>query len=224
MDEIRLVLVDDETLILSLLTEYFNNIESVTICCTANSGEEFVDKLSIMNRPPHIVILDLKMKTMSGLEVTSYLVDHHPQINIIVMSSYYKKSFMGFMLKTGVSAFIPKDLSTDKLLEVVYEVMQKGSFFLPEQIDILRKQVSSKVPKLEMKASTRLTKREVEILKLVCLQKTAKEIAGELFLTTRTVEGHKNNILSKTPAKNLAGLVIFAVQNGYVDVDKIPLI
>ena len=89
---------------------------------------------------------------------------------------------------------------------------------------MLREQISHKSPKPTLIEKNKLTEREVEVLKLICFQKTAKEIGEKLFITPRTVEGHKNNLFIKTEARNIAGLVIYAIQNNYIEPNEIPLI
>ena len=222
--KINIAIVDDEELIISLLVNFFDVRSDVQVCCTSSSGEEFIERLPSLPLLPEIVILDLKMKKLSGIDVMKFISLSYPDIKVIIMSSFYKRSFMGFMLKTGASAFIPKNISTVKLVEVISEVKNKGYFFMSDQMDVIRIQLSSKTPKPKLIKKNVLSPRETEVLKLVCLQRTAKEIAEELFLTRRTVEGHKNKLFLKTNAKNIAGLVIYAVQNNYISLDEIPMI
>ncbi len=224
MNEISVAIVDDDALIVSLLNDFLQKQEGIRICSTSGSGEEFLEMLEDKKQVPDVLILDLKMKKTSGIEVTAHLKSAYPEIRTIVMSSHYKRSFMGFMLKTGVAAFVPKGISPQQLIEIVNEVYQKGFFFLSDQLEIIREQVSSKAPAPKLIENNSLSEREIEILKLICYQKTAKEIGEQLFIAPRTVEGHKNNLFIKTGAKNIAGLVIFAVQNNFIETADIPLI
>ena len=127
------------------------------------------------------------------------------------------------MLKCGASAFLPKEVSPDKLVAVIDEVVNKGHSFDTQQIDTLREQVSGRSPKPRLDKTQALTERETEVLQLLCEQLTAREIAEKLFITQRTVEGHKNNLMLKSGAKNLAGLVVFAIQAGIVNTGDIFL-
>jgi DNA-binding NarL/FixJ family response regulator len=224
MKQIPVAIVDDDALIVELVKTYLDQQSEVDVVMTAKSGEEFLSLLSEQEKLPEVLLLDLKMEEMSGVEVTSALQTTHPEIKVIVMSSHYKLSFMGFMLKSGVSAFIPKGISPAELLTIIKEVAENGHFFLPEQLTILRNQISSKSPKPVLDDANQLSERELEILKLICQQKTAPEIAEILFIATRTVEGHKNNLFAKTGARNTAGLVIYAIQNQLIDASTIPLI
>ena len=98
MRNISIAIVDNETLVVSLLSEYLHNQEGIEVSFTANSGEQFLTKLSTQVELPDVLLIDLKMKEINGAKVTEILKCQYPEIQTIVMSSYYKKSFMGFML------------------------------------------------------------------------------------------------------------------------------
>jgi DNA-binding NarL/FixJ family response regulator len=221
---IHIGIVDDDALIVDLLSNYLDKIPHINIVLTANDGAECIQKIGELEQLPSILLMDLKMKGMDGIETAERLKISHPDIKIVILSSHYKISFMGFMMKTGVSAFAPKGVSTKDLLEIIEEVNAKGFFFMKDQLETIREQLSSKSPKPIIKDEELLSEREVEVLRLICKQKTAKEIGEELFITQRTVEGHKNNLFIKTNAKNIAGLVIYAIQNNFIQSDDLPII
>lgn len=220
---IRLGLVDDEQLIVTLLEQFFNAQPDVEVLLTANSGADLQAQLAHATALPDILLLDLRMPDMDGVEVAQWLQEHHPSIQIVVVSSHYQKAFMGYLLKTGVSGFLPKGILPQQLLSIVQTVYDQGYYFLPEQVDIMRQQITSKAPKPNLNMPISITTREQEILELLCQQKTAQEIADALFITKRTVEGHKNNLLSKTGMKNTAGLIVYAIKEGLVDIQKLHL-
>lgn len=221
---IQLAIVDDEQLIVKLLEGFFSQQQATTVALSAFGGKDFLQQLATQTTPIDIVLLDLKMKDMDGIEVATILKDNYPNIHVIVISSHYQKSFMGYMLKTGVSAFLPKGILPQQLLEIVKTVHQKGFYFLPEQIEVMRTQIAPKAPKPKLTLQTTLTNREKEILELICHQKTAQEIADKLFITKRTVEGHKNNLLSKVGVKNTAGLIIYAIKEKIVDINSLNVL
>ena len=221
---IQLAIVDDEQLIVKLLESFFNEQPTTNVIQTAYSGEAFLEGLEQMETLPQVVLLDLRMKELDGVETTTVLKEKYPSINIIIISSHYKKSFMGYMLKTGVSAFLPKGILPQQLLEVIQAVHQTGYYFLPEQVDVMRTQITPKAPKPSLTPEASITLREKEILQLICQQYTAQEIAEHLFIAKRTVEGHKNRLLSKTGVKNTAGLVIYAIQNNLVDINSLKML
>ncbi len=223
-NSISLAIVDDDQLILSLLRDYLDNLPNMSVIFSADNGEELLEWLSSENTPPDILILDLKMKGKSGIEITEEIKKTHSDIHVIIVSSHYSESFMGFMLKTGVSGFLPKGISPQELAKVVEEVSTIGYYFRPEQMDALRTQIAPKAPKPSFTSQNTLSDRETDVLRLICFQKTAKEIGEELFINVRTVEGHKSSLFVKTGARNIAGLVIYAIQNNIITPEEIPLI
>ncbi|MNE84218.1 Response regulator UvrY [compost metagenome] len=128
------------------------------------------------------------------------------------------------MLKTGVAAFLPKGVSPNELVQIIRKVHEKGFFFMADQMDVIREHLSIKSPKLILEQGNELSNREIDVLRLLCKQKTAKEIGELLFITQRTVEGHKNNLFVKTGAKNIAGLVIYSIQHNVIRIEDLPAI
>lgn len=224
MNPISVALVDDDMLIVNLLQGFLSAQEGIDVLYTAGGGEEFLEILEKEERVPDILVLDLKMKGMSGIELTERLKADYPSIRVIVVSSHYNRTFMGFMLKTGAAAFAPKGISPVKLVEMIREVSARGFYFMEGQVEMISEQISGKSPKPDISSENTLSEREIEILKLICQQKTAKEIGEQLFITQRTVEGHKNNLFVKTGAKNIAGLVIYALQHGILRIEELPVI
>ena len=224
MEHITLAITDDDALIVSLLEAYLSNCEDMEVLFTARSGDELFSHLSTAALIPQILLLDLRMDGMDGIEVTQRLKADFAYIRVIVISSHYQKSFMGFMLKTGVSAFLPKGISPAELVHVIRTVNKQGYYFKDDQLDVLREQIPAKAPRPILQQEELLSEREVEVLRLICEQKTAKEIGDILFINQRTAEGHKNNLFVKTGAKNIAGLVIYAIQHDVIKVNDLPII
>ncbi len=221
-NKINLMLVDDDALFISLLAEYLNSQEHMQVVRTFHDGKEVIAALETP-LPCSVMLLDLRMSGLNGIETLKALRAHQPHIKVIILSSFYQPSYSGYMLKCGASAFLPKEVSPDKLVAVIDEVVNKGHSFDTQQIDTLREQVSGRSPKPRLDKTQALTERETEVLQLLCEQLTAREIAEKLFITQRTVEGHKNNLMLKSGAKNLAGLVVFAIQAGIVNTGDIFL-
>lgn len=222
MQKISIAITDDDKLISQLLKDFLGNSGTYDILFTASDGEELIEQL---NKPkaiiPEVLLLDLKMKGMNGVDTIQHLKIHFPDIKIIVISSFYQDSFMGFLFKTGAAAFVPKEISPDHLRQIINTVHHQGIYFTDEQVSKVREQISSKSPKPALNDESELSKREVDVLKLICLQKTAKEIGELLFITTKTVEGHRNSLFAKTGAKNVVGLVIYALQNNIIEIEDI---
>lgn len=221
-DQINIAIVDDEELIVVLLKDFLSHDQEINILFTALSGDEFLDKTRSAEKLPDVVLMDLRMKGKDGIDTCVELKEEFPDVKVITISSFYKKSFMGYMMRSGVSAFIPKSISPIDLVGVIKDVYYKGFYFMPEQIDIMRDQISKKVPQpvYQQQQDVALSQREIDVLKLICEELTAVEIADKLCVAKRTVDGHRNNLLSKTGAKNTAGLVMYAMKNGIVTIKQ----
>ncbi|NNE26336.1 MAG: response regulator transcription factor [Saprospiraceae bacterium] len=223
MNVINIAIVDDDKLMLSLLTDFLSRQSNIKVNFATDSSEKAIDKFKSQNLIPDIIIMDLRLNGMDGIQFAEFLRREYGSIKIIVVTSHYKKSYLGFMLRIGVACFVPKKIDPKELLEIIHSVAEKGFYFKDQQIESIRTQISSKSQKPVLSKVECLSDREIEILKLICEQKTAKEIGAELFITQRTVEGHKNNLFAKSGAKNMAGLVLFAVQNGLINLEEIPV-
>ena len=224
MTEISIAITDDDNLIAELLKGFLDKNEGFKVLFIASDGNDLIQKLNYATSLPDILLLDLKMEGMNGIQATQHLKIHFPSIKIIIISSHYKLGFLNVMFQTGASAFVPKGISPLLLKEIIETVFTAGVYFLDEQISVLKDQVPQKVCNKILQDDTDLSERETEILKLICMQKTAKEIGEILFINNRTVEGHKNNLFIKTGAKNIAGLVVFAVQHDIIRIDQLPRI
>lgn len=222
--DVLIAIADDDRLMVSLLEDYLNRCAELCVIITASGGEELMAKLNEAKELPDVLLIDLKMKGIGGIETIEQVKERFDTIKIIVISAYYKHSFSGFLFKTGASAFLPKGISPSELQFIIKTVYWTDVYLMKDQINDMRSQIDSRSPKPILDTSNELSQREVEVLKLICLQKTAKEIGEKLFITTKTVEGHKNNLFIKTGAKNIAGLVIYAIQQNILDVKELPMV
>ncbi|MDR3023439.1 response regulator transcription factor [Chryseobacterium sp.] len=218
--KIKIGIVDDDLLFVQLLKNYIDNNGDYQVTLTSTGGYQFLTEDS---GSLDILILDLRMTNGDGLEVMSELAKRETETKIIVLSSFYRRSFMGQMLKMGAHAFLPKEIELEELLAVIKTVHHTGHYFSNDQIDVMRSQLSNKLPEFHAFSKNELTDREVDVLRLVCQQLSTKEIADSLFISPKTVETHKTNLMIKTGVKNMAGLVIYAVQNQVIDPNEIVL-
>ncbi|GLB48570.1 response regulator [Neptunitalea lumnitzerae] len=221
--KINVTLVDDHQLVTDLLKDYLNKTPEIKVTNAFYNGNDFLDHLN-EHTAPDILVLDLKMQNGNGKKVIAIITQKFPEIKIIVLTSFYQPNYLGFMFQLGVHAFLPKELPKENLVTIIKEVKQKGFYFDNEQMLTLRKQISKKTPELVTDTKEILTEREMDVLKLLCLQMTAQEIADKLFISKKTVETHKANLILKTGTKNTAGLVIFAAKNKLIDLDEFPLL
>lgn len=218
---IKLVLVDDEQLFIDGLQLLLGTEPDFEVLFTASDGSELMEKLNTSKQQPDIIVLDLKMKPMDGIKTTEKLREEDQDTKIVILSTYYREAFIGQMVKMGVNAFLPKNSDTNELKYALRTVAEKGLYFTEDLTQILREQVMGKrITSPTFQQPVQLTSREKEVLKLICEQYTAHEIADRLHISNRTVDGHRNNLLLKIGAKNIVGLVVYAIVNGYLDMEK----
>lgn len=211
-DMIKIALVDDHTLFRAGLVSIFNGLEGVQVLFDSSHGQEFLNRLD--HSLPDLIIVDLKMPHMSGQHLIQLVRERQPEMKIIVLSMFDDESIILNCLKElQVNAYLMKTSSPKELEIAIKEVYYHGYYFTPHISQImfngLRKRnilVSKKSPELV------ISEREKEVLHLICAGLTNAEIADKLFISKRTVEGHRKNLLEKTQCKNTASLVAFSFQ------------
>jgi DNA-binding NarL/FixJ family response regulator len=213
---INIAFVDDEVLIGKLLSNHFNDEPDITVCYAGTNGTDFLAFVETAEQNIDVAIIDLKLNEESGIDLTKKLKEISPNTKVIIISSHYKLSFLGFILKNGSDAFLPKGITPQQLHKVILHVAEHGYYFTTEQVGILKKQVKSNPPETHF-YSEKLTDREKDVLLCICQQLSAKETAEKLFISPKTVEGHKGNLLLKTGTKNSAGLVVYAMKHQLFD-------
>lgn len=213
-DTIKIVLVDDEVLFRKGISFLLQREENIEVLFEASNGEELISNLNNYDVKPDIIIMDLKMPVLNGVEATKVIRKFFPDIKIIALTSYDTKSFVTNMIQVGAVAYLVKNTTPKDLVNTINEVANKGFFYNETALKTIKDSIlSSKASRSNNLESGFLSPREIEILQLICNQKTTAEIAEELFLSPRTVEGHRNNLLLKTESRNIAGLVVYAIQN-----------
>ncbi|MBC7557213.1 MAG: response regulator transcription factor, partial [Chryseobacterium sp.] len=186
----------------------------------ASNGNELISFLqSNKNNHPDIIIMDLKMPGINGVEATKIIHTEFPELKIIALTNYNSKSFVANMIDVGAVSYLVKNATPQELLKTINEVSEKGFYYTDYIIKIIQADVLNSKKTKSTLDTTFLTAREIEVLKLICSQKSTVEIADVLFISPRTVEGHRNNLLLKTESRNIAGLVVYAVQNKIMLVD-----
>nr|WP_317631689.1 response regulator transcription factor [uncultured Flavobacterium sp.] len=225
MEKINIAIVDDDYLIVTLLKNFFDQRDNLNVVFDSIDGYQLYKHLEDPKNVEEldVLLLDLKMETVGGLDVLEHVKSVKPDLKVVVVSSHYQDNSMGFMLKKGVAAFLPKGISPFDLLDIIDTVNKKGFYFSLPQLDIIREQISTKSPQPVIDEDLELTEREIQIVRLICQQKTAKEIGEMLFITQRTVEGHKNNLFLKIGVKNIVGLVVFALQKKIISLPELSL-
>jgi len=211
MEQYSIILVDDHKLFregLKLLLENLDYIENVD---EAANGEEFL-KL-VEKKQPDIVFMDIEMPVMDGITATQQVLELHPGLNIIALSMYGDENYYTPMINAGAKGFILKNSGIQDVETAIHNVISGNNYFSQE---ILNRLLNGIRKKSKTKKSDELTEREEEVLFHICKGSSNQEIADTLYLSKRTVDKHRENLLAKTNSKNTAGLVMYAVKNGIV--------
>lgn len=209
--KIKLAIVDDTLLFRKGLISLINEFDKFEIIIEASSGKELIGMLQ--TKKPDVLLLDIQMPDMNGILVSEYLQKHHPEIRILALSLYNDETIIQYLIKYGVRGFLLKDDDIITLVDAIGVVLETGYYFNNRvSKSMVQDLVSNKKINLTYKSAA-LSEREIEIVKLICKEQTNKEIAAQLFISYRTVDGHKDKILRKTKAKNVIGIVMYAVKN-----------
>ncbi len=216
---IQIALADDEGLFLDTLSFMLQRINDFNIAFTATNGRELIDQLGQQDSLPDVVVTDLKMPSLNGVEATKIIKDLYPDLSVIALSSYNTDVFISNMLGVGASSYLVKN-TTPALVELtIREVVSKGFYYDKNVLRILHDNSQDGNYKRSTLDDNLLSPREMDVLQLICEQFTTTEIADKLYLSKRTVDGHRNNLLIKTQTRNVAGLVAYAIQNAVVTIE-----
>lgn len=222
--QIKIALIDDEQLILEGVKMLLSNEKNISVSLTSGNGPEFIENLKNLTpeKFPDIALVDVQMQPMNGFELVEILKEKYPDLKIIILSSHYKSSILGYMVKLGVSAFLPKNSDKKTFIEAITTVYKNGVFFTAEDHQMLFSYMNSSAKKKSLfEMEDELSEREKDVVKLICQEFTNNEIAEKLFISPRTVESHRQRILEKIGAKNTVGIVIYAIINNIYSLEKI---
>ncbi|AZA90765.1 Nitrogen regulation protein C [Chryseobacterium nakagawai] len=222
--QIKIALIDDEQLILEGVKMLLSNEKNISVCLTADNGPDFIEYLEKLSEKefPDIALVDIQMKPMNGFELVEILKEKYPDLKIIILSSHYKTSVLGYMVKLGVSAFLPKNSDKKTFIDAITMVDKNGVFFTAEDHQMLFTYMNSSAKKNSLfETEDELSEREKDVVKLICQEFTNNEIGEKLFISPRTVESHRQRILEKIGAKNTVGIVIYAIVNNIYSLEKI---
>lgn len=219
-DEILISLIDDQHLFRSGLAGLIKSVPGFSLLSEAENGQVFIDQLQTGTVLPHIALIDMEMPVMNGVELNAVLQKDYPSIKVIVLSTYNQERFIARMIEAGACGYLTKNCEIDELKTAIYSTCKNGFYFTQETLVAMRNtsQYKSTDIKNISNVAIELTAREKEILILLCKELSNIEIGEQLFISPRTVEGHRNNLLQKTGCKNTAGLVIFAIKNNFFEI------
>ncbi len=214
--KIRIFIVDDHEIFRNGLKLVFSKNEEIEIVGEAGSGEEF---LSLMETTDFdVVLMDIKMKGMNGIETSGLAIRKCPEIKVLVLSTFGEEEFLHEIINVGAKGFLLKNVNKDTIFGAIKQVYQGHNYFSPELLPFFTNKYLNQNNNISDEVL--LTKREREILQLIAKGYSNSEISEKLFISKRTVDSHKNSLISKTGSKNIVSLLIYAIKNKLVKIEK----
>jgi DNA-binding NarL/FixJ family response regulator len=220
-DTIKVLLTDDHTLIRHGIAAMLSDVADMEVIGSVSSGEDAINV--VRESRPDVILMDVLMGGMTGIEATRWIKSDDPTIKVVMLSMEISREYVSAGIQSGVDGYLPKDIDKDTLVEAIRTVSKGGRFFNDAIMKLVFEDFYSreKLKTPAAKLPNDLTKREFEVLGLVATGRTNKEVAEALFISVKTVETHKTNILQKLGLKNTAELVKYAIKNKLIDVDTI---
>jgi two-component system, NarL family, response regulator NreC len=209
---IRIILADDHAVLRHGLSKSFQNEKDMEIIAQAKDGRSTVELVKELK--PDVVIMDIGMPDLNGIEATRQIVRDFPRIKVIALSMHSSKNFIIEMFKAGASGYLLKDCEFDELVNAVRIVVANKTYISPSISDVVVENYVRNFPEKKDSVFSVLSKREREVLQLLTEGKTTKQIAKSLHISTKTVEVHRLNVMNKLKIDNIAQLTKYAIQEG----------
>ncbi len=210
MNKIRIVVADDHHILLDGLKALLQKQKDLEIVGLYNNGISLFDELATTK--PHVALVDINMPGMSGDVLTQKIKEFYPSIYVIALSMYDDAAHIMEMIEAGVSGYLLKNVNDKELLDAIRLVTEGKMYFSAEVSEKITTMVVRQQKKLEQPEEPKLTERELEILKLIAQEYSNAQIAESLFISERTVETHRKNMLRKTNNKTVVGLMKYAME------------
>jgi DNA-binding NarL/FixJ family response regulator len=214
MPTIRIIIVDDHSLFRNGMKLLLSNAGNFDVLAEAQNGKEFIDMLGKYD--PDIVLMDIDMPIMNGIDATSQALRMKPDMKIICLSMYGEEEYYYKMIEAGVSGFLLKNSDISEVKNAITSIYNGGKYFSQELLYSVVKNI--KTTQTNQEVVENLSDREVEVLKQICIGLSNQEIAEVLHISKRTVDKHRANLLDKTNSKNTAHLVMYAIKNKLIDI------
>lgn len=213
---IKIILVDDHHIMRAGLRTLLEGQFGYEIVAEAGNGRDAVKLAGELE--PDIVVIDISMPEMNGMEATRQIMEASESVKVIVLSVHSDRQFVSGMLRAGASGYLLKDCAKDELIQAI-DVVRRGQMYLSPKItgsvlDDYKRFLNEKADDV----FSLLSKREREVLQLIAEGKSTKQIAGDLFISVKTVETHRQNIMNKLEIYNIPDLVKYAIQQGVIDI------
>lgn len=213
MGKIKIAIADDYAIFREGIKAGLNRDKNLDVMLEAENGEELINEIE--KNQPDVIIMDLKMPVMDGMEATRQIRKKYEQIKILAVTMYDDDKFIIHLMENGANGYLLKNADAKEIRKAIYAVHENGYYFNDiVNSALLKKLVIKGNFKPSFNQDIEFSERELDVIKMICNEKTAVEIGTELFLSPRSVEGIRQRLIEKIGARNTAGLVMFAVKSG----------
>jgi DNA-binding NarL/FixJ family response regulator len=211
---ISIAITDDHLMVVEGLKTMLNNVDNIQIISTYHSVNDTIEGLQTV--VPQVLLLDINLPDGNGIILCKELKEHYKTLKIIALSNFEDVAFIKQIIKNGANGYLLKNTNKTELIDAIIAVTN-NQLFLPEKLQRLLLNDSLGKPNNSSFFIPSLTRREKEVLELIVKEHTTDEIANQLFITPKTVEAHRSNLIQKLGVKNVAGLVRVAIEKGLID-------
>ncbi|NAS30067.1 response regulator [Flavobacteriaceae bacterium R38] len=215
MKKYSIAIVDDHLLFAQSLDSLISSFGNYEVIFHATNGKNFIDNIENQGKSPDVVLLDINMPIMNGIETMSWLKTNKPELKTIALSMDDSEETIIKMLRLGAKGYLLKDIHPEVFKRAITDVIEKG-FYYSERI------TNTLLDTLDKKEKTKeeifLKDREREFLRLACTEKTYKEIASEMFLSPKTVDGYRETLFDKLEVRSRIGLVLYAIKHKFIEI------
>lgn len=215
MANIKVLLVDDHKIVRDGIKLMLEPQAGIDVVAEAENGE-IVEKM-LDETPVDVVVMDINMPGMNGIATTKMVKEKHPSVKVLALTMSSDDSHIRQMVQAGASGYIMKSAGRDELTRAIHEVMDGKHYFSDQATQSIMMDLVKNKGKSTAPDPIHITERELEVLQMIVKEFTNQEIAEKLYISPRTVDAHRRNLLQKTGARNTAGLVKYAFQHGLVN-------
>jgi DNA-binding NarL/FixJ family response regulator len=214
--KVNVVIVDDQKIFRKGILLLLIDMPDIKVVAEASNGQEFLDLLG--NHEIDLVLMDIKMPVMDGIEATKIALEQYPNLKVLVVSMYGEEEYLVSMLEAGVKGFVLKTVEEEELQRAIKNIVEGKNYFSQELLGTIAKSFVNKTTekKEEEDIVSKLTTREIEVIQMITEGFTIRDIAKKLDISSRTVDGHKTNIFAKTGTQSSVQLVTFAIKHNLV--------
>lgn len=206
-----IAIVDDHTLFRKGMASLFDEFEEIEILFDSGNGKDLLNQLK--SKQPQVILLDISMPVLDGLEVLPIIREKYPEIKILMLTQYFDDGMIYIAMEKGAHGYLQKEADIEQVVDAIYSVLGKGYYFTDEVSRAMTKGAANKRKMSKPFATCALTEREIAVVRLLCKQMKIKEIAEKLNVSPRTIDSYMEKIYEKTGAKSREGIVFYAIDH-----------